>query len=387
VDLDRVVDAGVLEQVALLRGRELAAAELLSACLDRARRPRGEAGFVALEPERARRHADLADRRLAAGERAPLLGVPIALEDHRRSAGAAGRSAVDALEERVLLAGAVVVGRTVAGPAAQRPPVELTLRGRPEPVPGTATAVALGVVSAGLAHAGPAGEPAAGPAGLAWYRPGCAPGATGPGAPAPAVIARRVADAGFVLDGLAGPGQPGPVAGGPLRISVSLRGLGWHGPLQPAARRAVEDAAATLSLYGHQVADADFGRRPLLRAAGLLVGRYLRGPGALREAAAELVGDADVLLVPEPVGICDGLALPGPRRDRVLVLRPGSSALLRPLWLTTGYPTVAVPVGGDSQREPQAVRLIGAPHAERALLALAELIEAAPPAGPGRRVA
>src|SRR4051812_8153374 len=87
-------DLGVLEASAMLRARELSAAELASACLRRIEeRNGGEPTFdgapgavnawARVYPEVAERRAHEADERLAReGESAPrLCGVPIALKD------------------------------------------------------------------------------------------------------------------------------------------------------------------------------------------------------------------------------------------------------------------------------------------------------------------
>ncbi|MDX2163047.1 MAG: Asp-tRNA(Asn)/Glu-tRNA(Gln) amidotransferase subunit GatA [bacterium] len=65
-----------------LRRRELSAVELTRAALDRiaAHEPTIRA-FITLTPERALADAERADQRRAAGEDAPLLGIPIALKD------------------------------------------------------------------------------------------------------------------------------------------------------------------------------------------------------------------------------------------------------------------------------------------------------------------
>jgi len=47
------------------------------------------------------------------------------------------------------------------------------------------------------------------------------------------------------------------------------------------------------------------------------------------------------------------------------------------LWNSTGQPAASVPAGFSKEGLPLAVQLVGAPHAERTLLALAAQIEEA----------
>src|SRR5690349_12223552 len=115
--------AGIARQAELLRGREISSRELVELYLARIERldPQLNAFRVVLS-ERARAAADDADRRLAAGETAPLLGVPVALKDNVDVAGeltAMGTAgweepaAADAAHARRLReAGAVLIGKT-----------------------------------------------------------------------------------------------------------------------------------------------------------------------------------------------------------------------------------------------------------------------------------
>jgi aspartyl-tRNA(Asn)/glutamyl-tRNA(Gln) amidotransferase subunit A len=70
------------ELSALLARREVSAREAMQACLDRVTvvEPKIHS-FISCDAEAALAQADAADRRLAAGERGPLLGVPIAIKD------------------------------------------------------------------------------------------------------------------------------------------------------------------------------------------------------------------------------------------------------------------------------------------------------------------
>jgi Asp-tRNA(Asn)/Glu-tRNA(Gln) amidotransferase A subunit family amidase len=116
----------VPELAALVRGKELAARELVDASLA-AIDERDEAinAFVAVDPERARRDAAAVDERVAAGrDPGPLAGIPLAVKDLEDAAGYTTTygSAVhrddppstgdSILVARLKAAGCVVVGKT-----------------------------------------------------------------------------------------------------------------------------------------------------------------------------------------------------------------------------------------------------------------------------------
>src|SRR3954447_25553704 len=115
--------AGVAAQAELVWRGEVSARELAERALQRIERFDGELNaFGAVFAERALADADRADRRRAQGERAPLLGVPVAIKDEieitcevtSRGTGAiTARAAADAeVVRRLRDAGAVVVGKT-----------------------------------------------------------------------------------------------------------------------------------------------------------------------------------------------------------------------------------------------------------------------------------
>jgi amidase len=80
--------APALELAAALHRRELSAVELLDACLERVDVLNGElAAVVWRNDDDARAAAAEADRRLAAGEQAPFLGVPLPIKDLTPVAG------------------------------------------------------------------------------------------------------------------------------------------------------------------------------------------------------------------------------------------------------------------------------------------------------------
>jgi amidase len=115
--------AGAARHAELIRSREVSARELTQLYLDRIDRldPRLNAYRVAFG-ERALAEADQADARAKAGDRRPLLGVPLAIKDDTDVAGevtAFGSNAHDGpapadaeLVRRLRTAGAVILGKT-----------------------------------------------------------------------------------------------------------------------------------------------------------------------------------------------------------------------------------------------------------------------------------
>lgn len=106
----------------LLDGGTLTSLDLAEACISRTQANADINAWVFFDAEAVRKQAREADRRLAAGERLPLLGIPIALKDNIEAAGmpcGAGTGAlhgkttdVDAdLVARLRKAGALIAGK------------------------------------------------------------------------------------------------------------------------------------------------------------------------------------------------------------------------------------------------------------------------------------
>jgi len=123
VDATDLAFAGAAEQARLLASGAISAPGLLELYLDRiARVDRELRSFRIVMTENARREAAAAQQRLDAGERLPLLGVPVAIKDDSDVAGeftCYGSSAYDleATEDsevvrRLRQAGAVILGKT-----------------------------------------------------------------------------------------------------------------------------------------------------------------------------------------------------------------------------------------------------------------------------------
>jgi amidase len=115
--------AEAAEQADLVRRGEASSRELTELCLDRiVRLDRRLNAFRVVLADRALEEAARADERRAAGEEAPLLGVPIAVKDNVDVSGevtthgtnAYGGAAIDDSEvvKRLRAAGAVIVGKT-----------------------------------------------------------------------------------------------------------------------------------------------------------------------------------------------------------------------------------------------------------------------------------
>ena len=287
--------AGIARQAEMLAAGEVSSVELVELYLGRIARINPRLNAFTLElGESAREAAAEADRRLAAGERSPLLGVPIALKDtldhieglvtSNGSAAFDEPAAADSEQVRRLrAAGAVVVAKTTLP--------ELAIVGFTESDAfgitrnpwdqgrttggssgGSAAAVAAGLIGAASASdgAGSIRIPAAScglfglkpqrdrislsPAGEHWY-----------GMSVTGCLSRRVIDTALWLDVAAG--EPGDTtfqdaAGrdpGELRIALSLKPPRGIAPaiLDDEVEAGVRRAAEALGSVGHRVAERD----------------------------------------------------------------------------------------------------------------------------------
>ena len=123
MDIAELAFAGAAEQARMLTAATITAPALLEIYLDRiARLDPQLRSFRVVLAETARQEALAAQRRLDAGERLPLLGVPVAIKDDNDVAGeltACGSSAVSTpaardaeVVSRLRAAGAVILGKT-----------------------------------------------------------------------------------------------------------------------------------------------------------------------------------------------------------------------------------------------------------------------------------
>ena len=307
--------AGAARQAQLIAAGEVSAREVVRATLERIERidPRLNAYRVVLA-ERALVEADQADARRRAGDRRPLLGVPVAIKDDTDVAGVptargtvasdlAPRAADDEAVRRLRAAGAVVVGKTnvpelmiwpfteSASFGATRNPWALDRTpGGSSGGSGAALAAGLCGVALGTDGAGSIRIPAAF-CGLFGIKPqrGRVPIRAGAsdawhGLAVIGPLARTVADAALFLDAVADGAPPdggfaAAAARGPgrsLRIAVATKvPPGVLARLGREQRAAVAAIADVLRALGHEVVEHEIGYGPADGAQ--VIARYLRG--------------------------------------------------------------------------------------------------------------
>ncbi len=291
--------APALELAAALRARELSAVELLDACLEVVDRRNPELNAVVWRnDDQARASAAEADRRLAAGEDAPFLGVPLPIKDltpvagwpvsygsHGAPEGPSEESelVVDAL----VRAGFVLCARTNTPAFGVITVAENSRYGisrnpwDSSRSPGGSSGGAAAAVAAGMfpiAHANDGGGSIRIPAsycGLVGLKPsrGRVPrlNQSWLGAVVEGVVAHTVADSAAVLDAIAGPdplcwynapaparpfGQETTTPPGRLRVGLMAQApLGI--PTDPACTAAALAAGELLSELGHAVEEVE----------------------------------------------------------------------------------------------------------------------------------
>ncbi|MFV0254293.1 MAG: amidase [Beutenbergiaceae bacterium] len=295
-------ELSALELAATIRAGDLSAEEVLTHTLARAQQAGADLGaFVRLTPQLARAQASQAQQRLAEGDPAPLLGVPVPVKDLNAVAGVemnAGSAALagyvpdhdDGVVTRLTEAGSVMVGKTNTpefglpcytepdiAPAARTPWDRTRSAGGSSG--GAGAAVAGGIVP--MAHGSDGGGSIRIPAaacGLVGLKPSrgrisAGPIAVdGPGLGTHGVLTRTVRDSAAGLDALS-PGWPGddrrlqpPPAGSflaacdqplqPLRIGVlSTPIITPDTPVHGQALTALDRAATLLTGLGHAVVD------------------------------------------------------------------------------------------------------------------------------------
>ncbi len=291
--------SSALELAAALRARELSAVELLDSCLAAVEERNPELNAVVWrDDDGARAAAGAADERLAAGEEAPFLGVPVPIKDLTLVAGwpttfgshgaPEGPGEVDELIVAALRrAGFVLCGRTNTpefGPltVAENSRYGNTLnpwdtsRSSGGSSGGASAAVAGGMFP--IAHANDGGGSIRIPAaytGLVGLKPsrGRVPrlGQGWEGAVVEGAVCRTVADAAALLDAVAGPdplawyNAPAPArpfaaeVGAPVEpLRVGLMAEAPLGiPTDPACSAAAHAAAALLAELGHAVEEVE----------------------------------------------------------------------------------------------------------------------------------
>jgi amidase len=305
-DIDDVAFAGLARQAELLAEARVSSTELVEGSLRRIEALQSSLGaFRVVRTEAARAEAAEADRRLADGDRLPLLGVPVAIKDDTDLAGettpfgCAGdcepKTEDAEIVRRLRSAGAVIVGKTKTSEFGQWPMGDTDAFGitrnpwDPTRTPGgssagSAVAVATGLVAAAVGSdgAGSVRIPAAW-SGLVGLKPQRGRISGWPdadpffGITCNGPLTRSVEDAALLLDVLAGnhPGDrfqvPAPRQSfrdaarrppGRLRIALSFRVPFFvEDDLDPEIRSAIERMAGVLEGLGHDVfpADPDYG--------------------------------------------------------------------------------------------------------------------------------
>jgi amidase len=298
---------GLAEQACLVRDGEVTSRELVDMSLERIERldPKLNA-FRCVLADSARRDADAADARRAAGDHAPLLGVPVAVKDnmdvageltcHGTSANERPATADAEVVKRLRAAGAVIVGKTnmpelamwghftasqTYGPTRNPWNLERSSGGSSG---GSAVAVAAGMVAAALASDGGGSIrlPAA-MCGIVGIKPqrGRVPLGTDEGhwhglthfGP----LVRSVADGALLLDAI-GDGGPFYEAAtrdpAPLRVGLALKPTLPNVRLSKPLRAATEKTADRLRELGHKVVDVKPRYGVLLP---VIMPRYLAG--------------------------------------------------------------------------------------------------------------
>ena len=295
--------AGIARQAEMIRAGEISSADLTRLCLGRIDRFDGRINsFRVVLAERALAEAAEADQRVAKGETAPLLGVPIALKDEVDVEGEItthGSAAFDDLAptdaahyRRLRDAGAILIGRTTLSELAIWPFTETlawgdtrnpwdTGRTSGGSSGGSAAAVAAGLV--GAASASDGGGSIRIPAsytGLFGLKPQRGRISLAPesehwlGLSVTGCLTRRVIDTALWLDVAAGsePGDADPpdpfggsyveAAANPpqgLRIasSTSVPRALFPGRVSDEGRGAVAEASGVLTSLGHSVTERD----------------------------------------------------------------------------------------------------------------------------------
>lgn len=429
-------------QADALRTGAVTATELAEATLAAAREVDARVNaFAAIDAEGALAAAQEADRRRAAGEKGPLLGVPIALKDdldaagHVTSWGTRARRTPARSDDMVVrtlrVAGLVPIGRTTLPELAlygftesarfgtTRNPVD------PRRTPGgssggSAAAVAGGAVGIATASdgAGSIRIPAA-CCGLVGIKPGAGrmPGGGWNGLAVQGCLTRRVPDSVLYLD-LVGE-FPVPLAAAadqdppPLRIGVDLASpVSPALPLDPELAGAARRSAEVLAGLGHDVrevrarygaasvgfvarmlhgvaaAAAEVDDPTLLEARtaevarlGRLVPEALVGP-ARRQGEARgrrLLADlgVDVLLTPPARGPAVPVGYWDGRRGLTTMLGLARHYAHTPAFNHTGQPAAVVPVGRTRAGLPLAVQLAVPPGDDARLVSLAAQLERA----------
>jgi amidase len=456
----------VLELARMVRSGEVSARELVQISLERieALNPRLNA-FVDVDGERALAAA----AEIGPGDERPFAGVPTAIKNNRPVSGLRTTIGCRLLERnlahhdanvtrRLKQAGFVIVGTTTLPEYGILPVTEASLFGPTrnpwdlERTPGGSSGGAAAAVASGMvpvAHGNDGGGSIRIPAaccGLVGLKPArgrisAAPERGEAPLDVDGMLTRTVADAAATLDVLAGC-EPGDVAWAPppaepfasaaerdpgrLRIAATTKPPQADAAIDPAAARAVNDAAGLLRSLGHEVQEIDppwqieglqelfggvfsihiaaqivysgmvAGREPTAQdmepmswaihqmtkqidsVHGVLMTFQLQ---ALTRQLIEFLAPYDALLTPAlaerplPIGTLDPAA-PDPMAT---FTRSGYFTPFTPIFNASGQPAISLPLYQGEDGLPLAVQLAGRPADEATLLSLARQLEVAAP--------
>ncbi len=431
---DDLAFAGAARHAELIGSGELSSRELTELFLSRIARldPQLNA-YRVVRADKARAEADAADARRAAGERRPLLGVPIAVKDDVDVEGevtAFGcdvepvpKSADHEVVRRLREAGAVILGKTnvpelMITPFTESPTFGVTRnpwdlqRTSGGSSGGSATAVSAGLASAALGSdgAGSVRIPSA-CTGLFGLKPQRGRVPTAPdvepfqGMTVFGPLVRHVEDAVLFMSAVAD-GFPAPPEPRPLRIAVSVA-LPLPGVKADAEQlEGIANVSAALRDAGHTVfeKELDYG----MTMGNRVLSRFLRGTGdkalevghlerlSRRARGISRIGRTIPAAVAARAGRSaadDALRVNAVFSDADLVLtpvfthrvprvrewerRPAAAVLMQMTRLApyaatfnhTGQPALAVPAGFAADGFPLGAQLVGPPDSEPLLLA------------------
>ncbi|MGE5408372.1 MAG: amidase [Syntrophothermus sp.] len=316
---EEIAFAGAARLAEMVRDHEVSSPELVGLYLDR---------IAALDPklnsfrvvfaEKAMLEAEQAEARLRAGERRPLLGVPIAIKDETAIAGEVCSFGTDGFDRpaeadsemvrRLREAGAVILGLTLLPELAICGFTESATYGvtrnpwNPQRTPAGSSGGSAAAVAAGLAPIASAGDGAgsirlpAASCGIFGLKPQRGRVSLAPaleswnGLSVMGCLSRRVIDTALWLDVVSGgskePGAPPPperpfvesarTPPGRLRVAWSTKAPRAAAPpiVSEEVKRATADAAELLASHGHDVRhrDPDWGA-----IGNNITPRYLRG--------------------------------------------------------------------------------------------------------------
>ena len=317
---DEVAFAGVARQAELIAAGEVSPRELVELYLERISRLDPELNaYRVVMAERALAEAEQAEARLRAGDRRPLLGVPIAIKDNVDVAGEltthgtnahSGRPAQSDAEvvRRVRAAGAVILGKVHMPELAIWPFTESATFGYsrnpwdPQHGTGGSSGASASAVAAGLAAAAQGSDGAgsiripAASNGVFGLKPSRGRISLAPqaehwnGLSVLGWLTRTVRDTAILLDATAGPmpvdAEPAPSPAGPFVDAAARRpqrlrvALSFSAPpgvlfrLDDECREATLQTADLLRALGHEVREADPSYGPVGPAC---VARYVCG--------------------------------------------------------------------------------------------------------------